>query len=173
MSHPKNIIGWTRDVCLSSAEKKTCIWKKQLFDEVCDRQIYLHSALWKASLYIHIFMSDSSRPGDYLFKGTANHFKKQLNIWKWFRSMKTFYTLCKSNAFGWKGLASVADSTLHVFNTEELDGLIFGFFEKIQVPLRCCTPVSGLLYCEFLSSPHDVTFSADGKIVRKLMGLFP
>lgn len=50
--------------------------------------------------------------------------------------MKTFYTLRKSNAFSWKGLASVVDSILHVFNTEELDGLIFRFFEKIQIPLH-------------------------------------
>ena len=56
----------------------------------------------------------------------------EYNIWKWFQSVKTFYTLCKSNVFGGKGLASVAGSILHGFNTEESDGLIFGSSGRMQ-----------------------------------------
>lgn len=43
-------------------------------------QIYLYSALWNSPCLYIFFMPHSSRAGDYLFKGTANHFRKLLNI---------------------------------------------------------------------------------------------
>lgn len=83
----------------------------------------------------------------------------EYNIWKWFQSVKTFYTLCKSNVFGGKGLASVAGSILHGFNTEESDGLIFGSSGRMQAHWHWYASVSALPYLRWVlqsATRHDI-----------------
>lgn len=95
-SHLKYLMDWTSTACLCLTPAEHILGKCDCLMRCArQKQIYLYSALWKQSLYIHIFMLDRSRAGDYLFKGTANHFRKLLNIWKWFQSVEIFYTLCK------------------------------------------------------------------------------